>query len=195
MQQIQQAQESINALENQDQNISSGGGGSGGGSSDKDYTKENLDSYIESGGDIAAWIDGMNGIVDPDILDYANDKRNEKIEESGSDYEKFDSASDLIASMNKDKKSYSSGGIVDYTGNASVHGTKSRPEIMLNNEQATTLYNWIRGGVRSPKVGSNIFSRNEGTTYNFSGAAFNITTNANSFESLIKDIKVKIMNR
>lgn len=198
LEQIKQAQESINELENQIQSTpsySGGGGGGGGGGSGPDYTKQNLDDYIESGGDIAAWIDGMNGIVDKDILEYANDKRNEKIEESGSDYEKFDSASDLIASMNKDKKSYSSGGIVDYTGNANVHGTKSRPEIMLNNKQAATLYNWIRGGVSSPKIGSNVFSRNEGTTYNFSGAAFNITTSANNFESLIKDIKVKIMNR
>lgn len=41
-------------------------------------------------------------------------------------------------------KGYSNGGIIDYTGLAQMHGTKAKPEIVLNNNQAASLYNMIK---------------------------------------------------
>lgn len=88
-------------------------------------------------------------------------------------------------------KSYSSGGIVDYTGNAMVHGSKSRPEVVLNNSQAANLYSWVK----SLQPRTEMIKRESSSGYNFSGAVFNITTNANNFDSLVRDIKLKVQNR
>jgi hypothetical protein len=54
--------------------------------------------------------------------------------------------------------SFGGGGLIDYTGTANVHGTSSRPEIMINNSQAAKLFaffskfpiSWITGMV-SPR--------------------------------------------
>lgn len=89
-------------------------------------------------------------------------------------------------------KMYKDGGIVDYTGSAILHGRENKPEIVLNNSQAASLYNWIR---TIPRYEITKQSQKSGYEYNFSGAVFNIKTDANNFDSLIKDIKVKIQNR
>lgn len=71
-------------------------------------------------------------------------KRNAKIRGEGLPYEETHYYS----------KGYNNGGIVDYTGLASMHGTSARPEIVLNNSQAASLYNMIRT-MRQPSVSSN----------------------------------------
>jgi TP901 family phage tail tape measure protein len=43
------------------------------------------------------------------------------------------------------KKAYANGGLMDYTGDATIHGTKSRPELALNNQQSAGLFNFIKG--------------------------------------------------
>lgn len=88
-------------------------------------------------------------------------------------------------------KVYKDGGIVDYTGKAIVHGRSDKPEIMLNNSQAASLYNWIRSIPKFEMAKQSVQS----SGYNFSGATFNIKTDANNFDALIRDIKVKIQNR
>jgi cell wall-associated NlpC family hydrolase len=40
--------------------------------------------------------------------------------------------------------SYADGGVIDYTGLANVHGSKDKPEMVLNSEQTTGFYNYIR---------------------------------------------------
>ena len=40
-------------------------------------------------------------------------------------------------------KSYSTGGTVDYTGLANVHGSKSNSEVIFNSAQAKKLYDFI----------------------------------------------------
>ena len=48
---------------------------------------------------------------------------------------------DILKEMNKKSKSYSTGGLIDYTGKANVHGSKSKPELVLN---ATDTQNFIK---------------------------------------------------
>ena len=38
---------------------------------------------------------------------------------------------------------YSEGGVVDYTGPAAVHGSKSHPEVVFNADAAAKLYNYV----------------------------------------------------
>jgi cell wall-associated NlpC family hydrolase len=42
------------------------------------------------------------------------------------------------------KGSYADGGVIDYTGTANVHGSKDKPEMVLNAEQTTGFFNQIR---------------------------------------------------
>ena len=39
--------------------------------------------------------------------------------------------------------SFSEGGVVDYTGPAAVHGSKSHPEVVFNADAAAKLYNYV----------------------------------------------------
>jgi len=42
------------------------------------------------------------------------------------------------------KRAYANGGLNNYTGDASMHGTATRPEMVLNNGQAAGLFNFIK---------------------------------------------------
>jgi hypothetical protein len=44
--------------------------------------------------------------------------------------------------------SHASGGLVNYTGLGMLHGTSSTPEIVLNNAQATNLFNFIKNPIK-----------------------------------------------
>ena len=46
-----------------------------------------------------------------------------------------------MAALIRKLRGYSEGGIADYTGLAMLHGTKSKPELILNNTDAAKLYN------------------------------------------------------
>ena len=48
-----------------------------------------------------------------------------------------------MAALIRKLKGYSEGGTADYTGLAMLHGTKSKPELILNNADAAKLYNMI----------------------------------------------------
>ena len=55
---------------------------------------------------------------------------------------------------------YKQGGIIDYTGMAEVHGSKSNPEVVFNAQQAKDLFNFIKFTVPKLNPPANI-KRNE----------------------------------
>ena len=80
---------------------------------------------------------------------------------------------------------YKSGGMVDYTGLAMLHGTKSKPEFVLNNDQMKSmLSNFIR-----PQTSSNLPSKNASVTnYNFGNIELPNVSNAKQFVTELKSL-------
>lgn len=80
---------------------------------------------------------------------------------------------------------YTNGGMVDYTGLAMLHGTKSKPEFVLNNDQMKSmLSNFIR-----PQTSSNLPSKNASVTnYNFGNIELPNVTNARQFVTELKSL-------
>lgn len=80
---------------------------------------------------------------------------------------------------------YKNGGMVDYTGLAMLHGTKSKPEFVLNNDQMKSmLSNFIR-----PQTSSNIPSKNASVTnYNFGNIELPNVSNAKQFVTELKSL-------
>lgn len=200
LKQIEEAQKRIDAITNSSSSGSSSGGSSGGGGGGRP-SSSNAGSKPGSinDGKVTVTKPGYPGEVsvdyDPDTGRVTSDglKPGDVVHTQGGDFEiTGGTGGNYTSKPVGKKKSYASGGIVDYTGNASVHGTSTKPEVMLNNSQATKLYNWIRN--ISPRFESSKLSGSS-LKYDFSGAVFNITTAANSFDSLVKDIKIKVMNR
>ena len=52
--------------------------------------------------------------------------------------------------------SFSEGGVVDYTGPAAVHGSKSHPEVVFNADAAAKLYNYV---INTPDLLKSAFDR------------------------------------
>lgn len=94
---------------------------------------------------------------------------------------------------------FSNGGVDDFTSLAKVHGTKNRPELVLNNSQAAALFKYIDSMTRIPTLPTVSSARNalqpinnttneNGTT--FTNCEFNIeSSNANSLDSLVLELK------
>lgn len=94
---------------------------------------------------------------------------------------------------------FSNGGVDDFTSLAKVHGTKNRPELVLNNSQAAALFKYIDSMTRIPTLPTASSARNalqpinnttneNGTT--FTNCEFNIeSSNANSLDSLVLELK------
>ena len=80
---------------------------------------------------------------------------------------------------------YKNGGMVDYTGLAMLHGTKSKPEFVLNNDQMKSmLSNFIR-----PQISSNLSSKNaSATNYNFGNIELPNVSNAKQFVTELKSL-------
>ena len=80
---------------------------------------------------------------------------------------------------------YANGGMVDYTGLAMLHGSKSKPEFVLNNDQMKSmLSNFIR-----PQTSSNLPSKNAGVTnYNFGNIELPNVSNAKQFVTELKSL-------
>lgn len=96
------------------------------------------------------------------------------------------------------KTGFEKGGLVDYTGPAVVHGSKSRPEMVLNNSQAAALFNLLANRASVPasisKMPSNSITNNSSssseTTY-FKNCKIYVTSEADSIDALIKDMESK----
>lgn len=96
---------------------------------------------------------------------------------------------------------FSNGGVDDFTKTVAVHGTKNRPELVLNNSQSAALFKYIDSMTRIPTLSSagsarnalqafnttNNNTNNEGTS--FTGCEFNIESNANNLDSLVRELK------
>ena len=95
---------------------------------------------------------------------------------------------------------FSHGGVDDVTTVAAVHGSKNRPELVLNNSQSAALFKYIDSMTRIPTLSSAGSARNAlmgfGTTNNtnnngtnFTNCEFNVESNADNLDSLVQDLK------
>lgn len=102
--------------------------------------KVGVRNYLESNGYNVEWDEktrlvyvsknGKRGVLDTSNFELINDRYYGTIE-------------DIKKALSK-IGFYKDGGVINYTGLAMVHGSNSKPEIVLNNEQAVKLYNFIR---------------------------------------------------
>lgn len=83
-------------------------------------------------------------------------------------------------------RSYASGGLVDYTGLAMLHGTPSRPEVVLNYDQMKGLMSTIS----RPEVKSNVNNTGQNVMYNFYGD-FNLP-NVNNSQQFLRELKSQV---
>jgi len=85
------------------------------------------------------------------------------------------------------KKAFAKGGVNDYTGDAMLHGTKTRPELILNNQQAGFLYKMLQQG-------SNNFGKTKQAQDAKSGMSLsigNITLpNVSDGDSFVRDLRL-----
>ena len=98
------------------------------------------------------------------------------------------------------KGSYAGGGVVNYTGTARVHGSQNKPELFLNNAQATNLWNWIDKMAGNPfgafgmsPVAAALLKDEETPIEDnrviYENCTFEVTSNANSIDALLKDVQ------
>lgn len=118
------------------------------------------------------------------------EKANENLGNSSGMYRK-----DGVWYDSSGKRAYAEGGVVDFTGNAMVHGSKDRPEVMINNKQASNLYKFIRSLGQNGASVKPIEHGGSVSGDDFSGAQFTIITNADTFDKLVRDIRIKTKNR
>ncbi len=95
---------------------------------------------------------------------------------------------------------FSQGGVDDFTKTVAIHGTKNRPELVLNNSQSAALFKYIDSMTRIPTLSSAGSARNGlmgfGATNNtnnngtnFTNCEFNVESNADNLDSLVQDLK------
>ena len=94
---------------------------------------------------------------------------------------------------------FSTGGVDDFTSLVQVHGTKNRPELVLNNSQSAALFKYIDSMTRIPTFSTassardalqsiNNTTNENGTT--FTNCEFNIeSSNASNLDSLVLELK------
>lgn len=80
---------------------------------------------------------------------------------------------------------YANGGMVDYTGLAMLHGTKSKPEFVLNNDQMRNMLS----SLTRPQITSNLPTGGGAVTnYNFGNIELPNVTNAKQFVTELKSL-------
>ena len=79
---------------------------------------------------------------------------------------------------------YANGGVVDYTGLAMLHGTKSKPEFVLNNDQFKNIMSSI---VRPKSVGG-AGGNSSVNNYNFGNIELPNVTNARQFMTELRSL-------
>ena len=118
-----------------------------------------------------------------DVLENFKNKYNAILAE----IDKVDNMSTTNASSYNPVKlpGYAEGGEVDYTGLAMLHGTPSRPEYVLNNNQMRNLLS----NLTKPSVVSNVKSGNsEVYNYSFGNIELPNVSNAKQFISELKSL-------
>lgn len=110
----------------------------------------------------------------------------------------YEAAQARADSLSSGGEGYATGGVNTYTGLAAVHGTKSRPEVFLNNSQAGALFKFIEGLTKMPTLSKkrNIpqviekeTSSLEDNSTNYTNCKFEVVSNENSIEKLLQDVK------
>lgn len=95
---------------------------------------------------------------------------------------------------------FSHGGVDDVTTVAAVHGSKNRPELVLNNSQSAALFKYIdsmtriptlssAGSARNALMGFNTTNNTNNNGTNFTNCEFNVESNADNLDSLVQDLK------
>lgn len=121
----------------------------------------------------------------------------ERVNAAQAAYEAAQARADAISKANKNGEGYATGGVNTYTGLAAVHGTKSRPEVFLNNSQAGALFKFIDGLTRMPTLNKrntpqNVVastSKTEDNSTNYTNCKFEVVSNEDSIDSLLQDVK------
>lgn len=159
-----------------DTNTTNGNGGSGGSSSSAPSLNKGSYVSVKPG---AKWYansygGGNSGTARSGTIKYINNGGSHPYNIDGLGWVK---KSDIVG--------YKNGGMVDYTGLAILHGTKSKPEFVLNNDQMKNiLSNFIR-----PQTSSNLPSKNANVTnYNFGNIELPNVRNAKQFVTELKSL-------
>ena len=120
----------------------------------------------------------------------------ERVNAAQAAYEAAQAHADAISKASSGE-GYATGGVNTYTGLAAVHGTKSRPEVFLNNSQAGALFKFIDGLTRMPTLNKrntpqNVVastSKTEDNSTNYTNCKFEVVSNEDSIDSLLQDVK------
>ena len=122
-------------------------------------------------------------------------------------WEQYNIADRNLQAHEEAENGYSSGGVANFRGRAMLHGSTSRPEVVLNNSQAAALFNWVNGRgqerymsifdsldmevnklkLQLSSIGAAIAADSQGDTYNF--GTVNIESDATSLDQLVTDIR------
>ena len=81
--------------------------------------------------------------------------------------------------------SYAKGGVIDYTGLAMLHGTKSKPEFVLNNDQMKNMLSYL---TKPQVVGGMAANNSSVNNYNFGNIELPNVTNAQQFMTELKSL-------
>ncbi len=159
-----------------DTNTTNGNGGSGGSSSSAPSLNKGSYVSVKPG---TKWYSnsyggGKSGNARSGTIKYINNGGSHPYNIDGLGWVK---KSDIVG--------YKNGGMVDYTGLAILHGTKSKPEFVLNNDQMKNiLSNFIR-----PQTSSNLPSKNANViNYNFGNIELPNVSNAKQFVTELKSL-------
>lgn len=150
-------------------------------------------------------LDGLNSKIEQSMKQAAADAAAKVVENSskgfstlreavGGPFGKFGSGSKGT------QIGFSQGGVDDFTKTVAIHGTKNRPELVLNNSQSAALFKYIDSMTRIPTLstagsarnalmgfGATNNTNNNGT--NFTNCEFNVESNADNLDSLVQDLK------
>ena len=118
----------------------------------------------------------------------------ERVNAAQAAYEAAEAEANRISAA---KEGYATGGVNTYTGLAAVHGTKSKPELVLNNSQASALFNFIDGLTKKVTLikrqnlprSINSTTTNEDNSINYNNCKFEVTTNQNNINDLLQEVR------
>ncbi len=90
----------------------------------------------------------------------------------------------------KKKLKFKEGGIVDYTGDAAVHGSKAKPEVVFNSTDAKKLYDLVHNtDSLIPKIANSFDFQNGVPTNNIYNFDQLVLPNVKDGESFMSDLK------
>lgn len=150
-------------------------------------------------------LDGLNSKIEQSMKQAAADAAAEVVENSSKGFSTLrEAVGGPFGKSGSGSKGtqigFSQGGVDDFTKTVAIHGTKNRPELVLNNSQSAALFKYIDSMTRIPTLSLAGSARNAlmgfGTTNNtnnngtnFTNCEFNVESNADNLDSLVQDLK------